>query len=376
MNSVLDEIAYLRGGVRPIPDLRNYNRYSLIAKEDDGSRTAYCFSVPIYNLQTRKMVSLQFATQNNCSTFVGSSTTVHITDRAFLRNTVGECSVSLPSTVTLRTDNTLYCGRSEIRPTVNGLMVKVFCSPKEVALVDIQSENVFKNVRANDKSFSLMSETHRPFVTLSAIGTADAQGRMIAPCTISYQKTNEQSYTVSVKPESPYGNYVLYEINLQEQKLFQDTTVESRNPGMNNAFGSTAFIGETALFGEQWLYSRPDFSRIAQLYGRPIQQVTLHIPKQIQSQAELSAFRVASRFCSFGSTWNNKISGGSLVAYSESQGNYHHLDMNALFLNSQTQYLTSTDGFILKTKVKGSGFTVIPTGDSFYMPQILSVRYR
>lgn len=376
MNSILEEISHLRGGDRFTPDLRNRNRYCVIAQEEDGSRTAYCFGVPIYNLQSRKLITFQFSTQDNYSTFVGSTASIHIADSAVFENAEGKCSVSLPGLVTSRTDKVIRCEHSEIYPTVNGLLFKTFCLPGHTVCIRVRPTNSFMNVRANDKYFSLMRATHRPYITVSTIGTADAQGHIVSPCTMNYQKISEDEYTVLLNSQSPYGNYVLYEINLQEEKLFQDTTVESQNPGVNNAFGSTAFIGDTALFGEQWLYSRPDFSRIAELYDRPIQKVMLYIPKHIRGQTELSAFRVSTRFCSFGSTWKNKISGGSIVAHSQTVGNYHSLDMSEFLLDTKTNYLRSTDGFILKTKVKGSGFSAIATGDSSYAPQILSVQYR
>ena len=72
---------------------------------------------------------------------------------------------------------------------------------------------------------------------------------------------------------------ILFEINLYERKLFLDTTVESKNIGVNNAFGSIAFVGDTEQFGEQWLYSRPAFSLISELYEKSLNYAVLHIPK-------------------------------------------------------------------------------------------------
>ena len=72
---------------------------------------------------------------------------------------------------------------------------------------------------------------------------------------------------------------MLFEANLYESKQIQDTTVESANPEVNNAFGGTAFIGNTTEFGEQWLYSRPDYSKFSELTDRQIIKAVLHMPK-------------------------------------------------------------------------------------------------
>ena len=60
MQSVLNEILSLRNQRPVVVDYQNRNRYRLVTREDDGSRTAYCFSTPIYNLESRRMVNLSF----------------------------------------------------------------------------------------------------------------------------------------------------------------------------------------------------------------------------------------------------------------------------------------------------------------------------
>ena len=49
MNSVLSEIIRLRCGRTPVIDYHNSNRYCIVVSEDNGTKTAYCFGVPIYN---------------------------------------------------------------------------------------------------------------------------------------------------------------------------------------------------------------------------------------------------------------------------------------------------------------------------------------
>lgn len=63
-NSVLNEIKYLRGMNDFLIDSRNSNRYRVMVKEQIGY-TAYCFSTPIYNLNTGKMIIPKFEKTSN-----------------------------------------------------------------------------------------------------------------------------------------------------------------------------------------------------------------------------------------------------------------------------------------------------------------------
>ena len=60
MNSILGEISTLRKGAPLVIDYKNSNRYRLVAIEQNGTKTAYYFSSPIYNSRTRKAVDMKF----------------------------------------------------------------------------------------------------------------------------------------------------------------------------------------------------------------------------------------------------------------------------------------------------------------------------
>ena len=60
MISVFDEIAMLRKDAPIEIDQRNHNRYRVVLDEQDGSKTAYYFSTPIYNNRTGKLVDMRF----------------------------------------------------------------------------------------------------------------------------------------------------------------------------------------------------------------------------------------------------------------------------------------------------------------------------
>ncbi len=376
MQSVLGEVARLRNGYPINIDYHNSNRYCLVVQEDNGSRTAYYFSTPIYNLRTRKLVDVGFQSNGGVVYSTGSNANITISENVHMENAEASCAINLPQKPMLVSSQEVCCGSTLLIPTTNGIAMK--CNVKDNAKVSfvIEVGEPFLNIRANDKCFALMKENFRPFVVFSCIGSLDSSGNVIAPAKMEYQKLTDKKYMITVSATSPLAHYVMLEGNLYENKLFQDTTVESMNPSTNNAFGSVGFIGNTSLYGEQWLYSRLDYSRISEIMDKRIQKAVLHIPKMNQSRVEFSAFKVLARFCSFGSNWNNKIAGGAPISDSLSNSGYQSLDFTSLLVDQRTRTITRTQGFILKSKVKGSGFSVITTGDSYLAPQIMEINYK
>ena len=79
MQSVLEEIVKLRNGSPIIIDYHNSNRYRLVVQENNGSKTAYYFSAPIYNRRTRKMIDIKFQSNGGTVYSIGSNTNITIT---------------------------------------------------------------------------------------------------------------------------------------------------------------------------------------------------------------------------------------------------------------------------------------------------------
>lgn len=373
MRSVLSEITALRNGKMPAIDYRNSNRYCVIASENDGTKTAYCFGVPIYNRKTGRLVNLQF--RETGSTWEAEGVNVGVTagNEIVLENQEDFCKVTLPEKITAGTERCVRYGVSEVHPTLNGIFVRVPCKAVQPYEIKLLSGQPFMNVRANDRCFSLMREEFKPFVTVSCIGAADNFGRLIAPCSLEYQRDSDNAYTLTIKHNSPYGSTLLFEVNLHEDKLFQDTTVESLHPDVNNAFGGTAFIGNTAAYGEQWLYSRPDFSKLPELYDKQIRRAVLHLPS-FGGSGEVSAFGLNVRFCSFGSNWENKVQAEEEPMDAVSSDRYQSLNITNL-ITDHAGFLKHSEGLILRPKEKGNGFSAVSTGDSCFAPQILEVNF-
>ena len=376
MQSVLGEISKLRSGVPIIIDYRNSNPYRLVVQENNGTKTAYCFSTPIYNRRTRKLVDMKFQSNGDTIYTTGSNANITLSHRLLMENAEGSCVMKLPQKPNLISSQEVRCGSYAISPTTNGVTVKCDVRNNLANGFIVEAGQPYLNVRANDRYFALMKEAFRPLVVLSCIGSLDTLGNVIAPAKLEYQKLTDKKYRISVSATSPLANAVLFEVNMYENKLFQDTTVESKNPSTNNAFGGVGFIGNTSAYGEQWLYSRPDYSRISEVMDKRVHKAILHMPQLNRSNVELSVFKVTARFCSFGSNWNKKITDGALVSDSLTTSGYQSLDITSLLVDPRTRTILRSEGLILKSKIKNSGFSVITTGDSYFAPQILEINYR
>ena len=375
MISVLNEISKLRNSKSISIDYSNTNRYRVVLNESNGTKTAYFFTTPIYNNRTRKAVELKFHKKDGWFYSVGSNSSTTYSKNIRLENAESYCLVNLNNNVSFYSSNKLVCGNGLLSPTTNGFVYKVNCEKGNELSFELEVGKPYMEVRANNKYFSLMSERFRPFVTVSCIGTVNDKGAVIAPAKISYQKLSDRKYRCTISHCSDLGKWIMFEVNLYEEKLVQDTTVESANPKTNNAFGSTAFIGNTLEYGEQWLYSRPDFSKLSDLSDKKIIKAVMHLPKYNQAAPQLTAFRVSARFCSFGSTWDNKIASASSIAESLSGDFYQDIDITSLFTDKFGRLVWS-EGIILKPRIKGDGFSAIATGDSYYAPQIYEINYK
>ena len=375
MLSVLHEIAELRAGTPIEIDYKNTNRYRVVAGEENGTKTAYYFTAPIYNAYSRKAVDFTFKRNGNVVYAVGSNATITVHDGIRMENAEGSCVLRQNREISRFSEREILFGEDSVSLTTNGVAYQAKCESGSAAEFEFEVSKPYLGVRANDRCFSLMSEKHRPFATVSGIGSVNAAGEVIAPALLTFQKLNDKKYRLTLRALSPDAEGVLFEANLYEPKLVQDTTVESRNPGVNNAFGGAAFIGSTPQYGEQWLYSRPDMSSFADIADHPIQKAILHLPRYNNAPAELRSYGVAARFCSFGSNWNNKVASSGILSDTTAKRHYHSLDITSLLTNA-AGYLKRSEGFILKPRGKEDAPVAIATGDSYYAPQIFEINYR
>ena len=376
METIFDEIGKICFDTTNEIDFYPYNRYMVVYRNMDRTKTAFCFGVPILKEKAKQIVDLTFSHNKFDSRYWGSSAEIIVTDFIRMKNGYGSCQIPLFGKIAKKTKDIIFCDLldrcGEIRPTFNGLFFKVPCFMSRAFTVRIKIDQRFESVWSNDKCFAIMYSQFIPFITISCIGTFNDRDKVIAPCTVDCEKVNDKEYILTFKHQSRYGKYLAYEINMSEPKLFQDTTVESRHSSINNAFGGTAFLGETDSFGEQWLYSRLDYSNLTELHNKNIIKAVLHIPKLDSGNCQLIVNRLDKRFCSFGSNWNNKIPMSDQSVESLTSNGYYHIDITP-FVASKGMNI---ENFVVRAKQNKSKKTVISTGDSFYKPQILEITFQ
>ena len=371
----IEDILKIRGNISNV-DKTNSNKHCIVFNEDNGSKTAYCFSMPIYDEKTKKIINCEFSIQNEIAMFNGANCNVYIDKKIVFNNAEGSCEIELVKNGdNILNPQQIISGGCTIKPTLNGIVCMVPCNKNMPYTFIVRSDEPCREIKANNKSFSFMVSPFVPLITVSCIGSYNS-AKLLGPAQITYHQKDEKSFEISLMTDEPDTEYIMMEINMHSEKALQDTTVESANPYMNNAFGGTAFLGTTSVFGEQWLYTRPELNRVLEPFNHRINKIILHIPKLNESTTEIAAFRAAMRFCSFGSTWNNKISSSSAMGAVDINNEYISLDLTEALVEGQFSNYIRNDGFILKPKNKNSDFIALSTGDSYYKPQIVEINYK
>ena len=374
--TILNEVRKLRNEDVFDINSNNTNRYSLIVNEKNHTFTAYCFGCPIYNYESKKIVDRVFEKSQNGFVLKGSNSNIFI-GRDGIK---GERYDGKSFFVNINCGNLLYentyikAGKLIIQPTLNGVALRIPIENLPFSFNLNTDENNYQT-RHNTKYFALMEEKFVPFVVLSAIGESDERHKISAPAIISCKSVVPDTTAISINSTENKGQYVLLEINMYEPKLFQDTTVETGHLLENNAFGTVGFIGKSISFGEQWLYIRPDITKLSFLHGKHINSVKLLLPVLNGNRNKLEMYRTAHRFCSFGSTWDNKVFVSNKVCEGVSLGNFEEFDITHVLSDSRTNFMIRTDGLIVRTKSKTETFTTIATGDSLFSPPILKINF-
>ena len=238
----------------------------------------------------------------------------------------------------------------------------------------LKSEVKQEGIRFNPACFSVMKEAFCPFLSVAAL-CAKGEDGTFSPVEMKYKEVEGQTYELEFFHSLKNGTF-LFEVNLYEPKLFQDTTVQSKYPDMNNAYGCVGFIGKTESFGEQWLYSRPDFSKLPELRKRRLEQVLLHIPVFDRGKETLDVFVPLRRFCCFGSTWNKKENPSVKVTDAVYRDSYMTIDVTEMFVNQMEKSLMYNEGLILRKPKESKPFIPIATGDCYMAPQILEMKLK
>jgi len=382
--TILNEIKNLRK-IRRLGTVsvnkNNRNRYRLLVDEDNGTSTSYYFSTPIYN-KKGWLVKRDFQERRNILQAEGSNAEIRVSGREIkMSNDEGMATLLFEDI----TGSIITSDKIKLLQTLNGIVIKASDTDGEISF-RINTNKIFAKLRNNTKCFSIMNEDFRPYLTVSVIGVLDASGKVCRPAKIACQKIDDQNYMVRIFDEffSDEG-ILMFEVNLYESKIFQDTTVESKHPGENNAFGSMGFIGRSEVFGQQWLYSRLDIANLPEILNMEINRAILHIPKYNSNSSDLQliGYGISRRFCSFGSNWDNRIHETGAVTEPKISAKYCSFDITELIAERETGGFKNSEGLIVKANLKANmgrdssdGYIAIATGDNYYTPQILEISNR
>lgn len=182
MKTVIDEIRKLRKGAPLAVDTHNSSRYRLVVNEDDGSKTAYYFTTPVYNSGSGRLLDCKFRADKNKAYLTGSNSNITVSDRVVMESSEGYCGIDLGDEPIYILDTEVHFGRCVLFPTTNGVALKCAAGKDGSVSFDVEVGNGELMVRSNDRYFALMAEQFKPFVTFSCIGTLDSSGRITAPC--------------------------------------------------------------------------------------------------------------------------------------------------------------------------------------------------
>ena len=373
MKTISSTIQELSGIASPVIDRSNTNRYCVAVKNNDTIESYY-FSTPIYRLTDGALVTRRFRQVGDKYMCEGSSAYITVD-----RNGIVMSDRHIQIKVSFEQANDYVFEEGALRspyhtiePTFNGLAFRMRCNKNEKKKIFMSTSSPAFKVRENNVSLSLMREEFTPYATVSSIYSLSQNGACY-PMNVRHERTDDNCHTLELCSTMNADCDMLFELNLYESKLFHDTPVESLRRDENYAYVSSAFIGKSETFGEQWLYSRPDFSRIPEINERDIRSATWYLPLYKKSGPKLNAHRMEERFCSFGSTWANKTTPGDRVIPVDNATNYLSVDATKLVHEQKTTF--SSQGFAIIPVEKESGFTVFATGDNSFTPQILRIIY-
>lgn len=366
----LETVAELHRSAELDVDTRQSNRYCIRLNTPNG-KEAYYFASPIYNAHSRKLVRRVFLQNGTEYRFSGSNCTVTVSGMQIrLRQGTRAFTVTVPRQQVWRfQDGHLESADYTVYPTCNGV-----CLGGSVTALRLgySARLPYRNVRISQNCLCWMEQQFKPAVVISAL-TAEGT-RQRAPLRVRLEQASENAGTVCFETTDPALRRGFAEIDFYEPKLIQDTPVSGRLPKENNAFGPIAFIGKSAFYGTQWLYTRLDISKIQELRGVPIRDMKLYLPCLSGGGAAPELYGLTARFCSFGSNWSNKVRQSENGQTASILPRFLCLELTR-FYTSRAR-LTESGGTVLTPSHSWEpGCHILATGDCCAMPPILCVKY-
>lgn len=370
-STALDEVLQLANDKPLSLSSKQSNRYGLQFVCENGGENYY-FSTPVYRQDTNKLICLQFQRQGASFTFWGSNCAVIVSKKQmrFIRKSE-ELIVLFKTPIAWNIDNgSLFSEQLSISPTYNGVMLE---GDLNIMQFDIFTNIYYQEFRKSKNSVGLMENHFKPIFNFSALFAKDDENRL-SPLLMSYFEQNKHEGKVAFFATDESCKKGVIEMNFYEPKLMQDTSVSEKRPTENNAFGAVAWMGQSSFYGSQWFYFRPEFHKVPEMKNKVIQKITLYLPCWSTSDLLMEMHDLQTRFCSFGSNWENKIGIGKCKCAASQEKGYLSIDVTNLY--SYSGKLTESIGTVLIANPTSQiSFQILSMADCCARPPILCIKY-
>lgn len=367
MTSVLKEILTLRNGYPPLILRTEENPYIVTAEEQNNSKTAYCFSIPV-RTDSGKIIQQKWRKSRNGWSYKSIGGNIFIEeDKMRMKNKTGECLFVFPDRCESYNNDKVVRNYSDILPTPNGTCIRTRLGQgREYHLIlDSFSEGI--KITKNDKYISLIAKSGAPFVVMSGVCTTDSENKVRGAVDLYATKNSDKKIDIRIKPKTPVGTIMYIDIAFYQTTLFQDTTIESLHPKQNNIYGSSANIGLSVPYGEQLLYSKLMPGLIREPLNREILTAIWHIPCHGQPGTDIALVNIEKPFFPEQLKWENKPSFQKNLAKTTLKGNYLNINV--------TNLIQADFQGVLKAH-STRGFSSISTANCNYAPQVLEINYK
>ena len=349
--------------------LTNNSRYCIDFKEKDHI-TKLIFGVPIKYKSNNKIVSPVLVEFNQSFVFCGSDSTITIKNNNYqFRKQDTIIDLFIDDVFEQCHDNTVQNRLSIVHPTLNGMKYTVNANK----FVFRMKVNIAFDLRVNDRTITIIKDEFVPILTVSCLGAYGVKNEFLGIAQIIYKKVPD-GFECTVFSPFAETKKIEFEVNAFEEKMFLDTTVESKNVYMNNVYGSLAVIGRSNQFGEQILYTKLLSNEFLDLSPNRIKSIKLYYSKYVDSSGQLILCQLASNFCSLGATWNNKIETNLGTLYAHHIGPYFCIDITDVIVENSFSFISGFP-YILKANTESNSLIPINTGDSYVASPFVCVDY-
>ncbi len=349
------------------------SKYAIMSQSVLGVKKAYYFTTPVFN-QANFLVKPEFEKHGDCYYYrdSGGGLIRIYKDHMILSKDSDHISLTWNNKKSIFLSNARAYLKTEdmmFFPTFNGIIIKHHGNKAKLTV----TTSLPYDVRENSKYFAFMKSKFEPIITLNSMFAENRYTDVFYGTVLHSRKITDTSFELEISSNSTEAFQLTYDIGLYEPKLTQDTTVESEHPQENNSYGNTAFLGNSTYYGTQILYSRIDESKINLPKNCKLDTVKLHIPYYTLNGTDFRISVPTKRFCSFGSTWNDRIPYSKTATSGTKNNGYISFDISKYVISKQGEWKPN-EGFVLQSL--GNHFSIIGTGDNDYTPQIIEITYR